>query len=272
MSIFCSSGEQNYIELFLYSANGLSVFGSVMVLMTYIMLPKLLNNKSRRLLAYLNLSNLFYGAIEIFLYHSIFTEQNIPQDQSFVVFLFVIYCFKYSTYLWPLILAINLYQIVAKYDNNLSHLEFLWLFIGFIFPIIIVFIMKCFGLVQFHETLIITTMQYIIPVIFIAFFILLTYIKLIKASKFAFEEEEARKFIRMIIPYPIITVIISIPYCAFNILYSSSGCFTLFLISLLSIRCLQGFFEALVFGFNPTVREEWKSYFRKNDEEFKLIL
>ena len=104
------------------------------------------------------------------------------------------------------------------------------------------------------------------------FFTLLAYIKLIKASKLAFEEEEeAKKFIKMILPYPLITIVISIPVCVFNIMYSSEGCFTLLSGIFVSIKFLQGALDAIVFGSNPTVREEIRYYFRKNNEIIDLM-
>ena len=267
MSICCLSEQEEMIQALIYSTNGLSIFGSFMVILTYFFLPKLRENRSRRFLAYLNISNLLYGVAEVFIYQDIFINQSIPQNPSFKAIFFASYCFRYTTFIWPLILAINLYQIVAKRNNNLTRYEFLWLFIGFVIPIMIVFTLNCFGLIQFHQSITVIITQYIIPIILMVFFILSAYFKSIKASKLAFgEEEEAKKFIKMILPYPLITIVISIPVCVFNIMYSSEGCFTLLSSAFLSVRFLQGALDAIVFGFNPTLREEIRKYFRKNNE------
>ena len=125
MSIFCSSElEGKIIQSLIYSANGLSIFGSIMVLTTYIFLPKLRENRSRRFLAYLNISNLAYGVVSTLVFGDIFINQSIPQNQSFKALLFISYCSRYSSFIWPLILAIILYQTIIKRSNNLSRYEF----------------------------------------------------------------------------------------------------------------------------------------------------
>ena len=208
MSLFCSSGDlEGIIKSLIYSTNGLSILGSIMVLMTYILLTKLRKTSSRRYLAYLNISNLLYGITALLVYQDIFKNESIPQSQYFSDSYFVLYSLRYCSFLWPLILAINFYQIVATNKNNTSRYEFIWLLVGFVVPFITVFILNYFGLIQFHQSLTVTIIQYITPVVFILFFILLAYVKSINASKFAFEdEEEVKKFIKMILPYPIITI------------------------------------------------------------------
>ena len=126
MSIFCSSElEEKIIQSLIYSTNGLSIFGSIMVLTTYIFLPKLRQNRSRRFLAYLNISNLLYGIISTLVFGDIFINQGIPQNQSFKALLFISYCSRYSSFIWPLILSIILYQTIVKRNHNLSRYEFI---------------------------------------------------------------------------------------------------------------------------------------------------
>ena len=102
----------------------------------------------------------------------------------------------------------------------------------------------------------------------IAFFSLLTYIKLIRASKFSLEEEEAKKVTKMILPYAMVTIVTSISFCAFNIFISNApgGCIQFLSGIFLSIKSLQGALDAIVFSFNPTAKEEMKKYFNKNNE------
>ena len=269
MDLFCSSFPSGLEEIFpwlIYLTNGLSAFGSIMVLMTYVLLPKLRSNWLMRYLAYLNISNLFYGIMTIIVYHDIFNDHY----QSFTASFFILFCFKYSSLIWPLILVINLYQMVAKRKNNLSYYEFLWLFIGFALPTITVYIMNHFGLIQFHQSLDINIIQYIIPVILMVSASLLTYVKLIKAAKVNLQMEEAKNFIKMILPYPVIAITISVPAIAFNILYSSEGCFTLLSSVFLLIRFLQGAFDSIAFSFNIVLKEERKKYFKRNELIVKM--
>ena len=264
MELFCSSFPSDLEEIFpwlIYLTNGLSAFGSLLVLMTYVLLPKLRSNWLMRYLAYLNISNLFYGITTILVYHDIFNDNY----QSFTASFFILFCFKYSSLIWPLILVINLYQIVAKRKNNLSHHELLCLFIGFIIPAITVFSMNHFGLIQFHQSLDISIIQYTIPVISMISVSLLTYVKLIKAAKANLQVEEAKKFIKMILPYPVITVATLVPACVFNIIYSSEGCFTPLSSTFLLIRFLQGAFDSIAFSFNIVLQEERKKYFKRNE-------
>ena len=125
MSIFCQSDLGEIVPSLIYSTNGLSIFGSTMVLLTYILLPKLRKNWFMRYLAYLNTSNLFYEVSSILLYYDIFTNQSNPQNQLSTS-IFIVYAIsRYSSFIWPLILAFTLYQIiVAKRSNNLSRYEF----------------------------------------------------------------------------------------------------------------------------------------------------
>ena len=124
MNSFCSSEEETKIIKYLvYSTNGLSIFGALMVLITYIIVPRLRRNWLMRYLAYLNISNLFYGALQILIFLEIST--NTIQIQSLKFTNLVLSCCTYSSSIWPLILAINLYQIVVKHNNNLSRYEFI---------------------------------------------------------------------------------------------------------------------------------------------------
>ena len=267
MSVFCPSYLEETIPFLVYSINGLSVFGSIMVLTEYILIHKIRENWLMRNLAYLNISNLFFGASAIFVYYDIFMNQTIPQNQLFNVIFAVHTISRYSSFIWPLILAINLYQIiVAKRSNNLSRYECFWLLIGFVIPILIISILKCFGQIQFEQSLAPTLINFIIPVVLIIFFTLLAYIKFIKAAQVAFGNEEAKKIMKIILPYSFATIIILIPVCAFNILYSNDGCFTLLSSILLLIRFLQGAIDAIIFSFNPSIREEIRKYFRKSNE------
>ena len=272
MVIICSPKEdKEIIQILYYSTNGLSTICSIMVLMAYVLLPNLRNNWLMRYLAYLNISNLFFGIISIiYVYYEIFLNQSTPTPQFSTALFSAYFCFNYSSLIWPLILAINLYQIVAKRNNNLSRYEFHCLFIGFIIPIIISLILGSSGFINtssdFNEAII-----YLIPVILMVIVSLMTYIQLIRALKFAFEEEGAKRFIKMILPYPLISVSISASVFAFDILYSNGGCTTLLSSIFLSIKLLQGAFDALVFSFNPTVRIEIKSYFKKSDEAIDRI-
>ena len=270
MNSFClSEQETKIIKYLVYSTNGLSIFGAIMVLITYIIVPKLRRNWLMRYLAYLNISNLFYGALQILMFLAIST--NTIQTQSITFINLVLSCCTYSSSIWPLILAINLYQIVAKRNNNLSTYEFIYLFFGFIIPIIIVFILNCFGLIQLKNP-VFGIIDYLIPLILIIIFSLLTYIKLIRASIFALEEEETKKVIKIIIPYPLVTIVASLSMCSFIIVFSPNECFTLLSGILLSIRCLQGALDAIVFSFNPTVKEEMRKHFIKNNEMNDSIL
>ena len=178
MSSFCLLGEDaEIVKSLMYSANGLSMFGTVMVLITYIMIPKLRKNWLMRYIAYLNISNLFLAVMEMLIFYYVSTKVN-QETQSFKTTYFVLYCSIYSTFIWPLILAINLYQIIAKRNNNLSRYEPFCLFIGFVAPIIIAFILNCFGLIHF-ASMRFKIIEFGIPEILIGFFSLLTYIKLI---------------------------------------------------------------------------------------------
>ena len=276
MSIFCLSSSSDLMEIIpnlVYLTNGSSIFGSIMVLLLYILLPKLRKHWFMRYLAYLNISNLCVGVTSMLLSFDIFINQIIPQNQSFISIYVVFFSFRYSSFIWPLIVVVNLYQIiVAKRSNNLSHYELFWLVIGFVIPIIVVFILSCFGLIQFKQNLTLIIIEFIIPIIFLEFFTLLTIIKFAKAAQFAFGNEEAKKIIGMILPYSLAAIVISIPACAFNIIYSFDGCFTFSSGLFLSLRGLQGAFDAIVFSFNPNVREEMRKYFRNSDETINLIL
>ena len=270
MSLFClSQEEEQIIKICIYSANGLSIFGAIMVLLTYIIIPKLLKNWLMRYLAYLNISNLFFGVTAILVFYYTSINQIEATLFSRIIYL-AFYCFTYSSIIWALILAINLYQIVAKHNNNLSKYEPLWLFIGFVIPIIIVLTLKYFELIQFHSNLRVIELE--IPVILIAFFSLLTYIKLMRGSTFSLEEEEAKRIIKIILPYPLVTIVASLSACPFYILFSQNECFTLLSGIFWSIRCLQGILDAIVFGFNPTVKQEMRNYFNKNNEMNSTIL
>ena len=273
MSIFCSPDVGKIIPFLFYSTTGLSIFASILVLITSILLSKLRNNWFMRYLAYLNLSNLFNTFAVTLLYHDIFITQSIPQNESFIVIHLAFFCSRYSSFIWPLILAINLYQmIVAKRSNNLSRYEFFWLFIGFVIPIIVVFILNCFGLIQFQQNFTLIFIEIVIPIVLMIFFTFFAYIKLAKASKSAFGEEEAKKMMKMILPYSIAIIVMSVPTCAYNILHLSSECFTFLSGMLLPFRGLQGTIDAIVFSFNPAVREEMRKYFRERNETTEVIL
>ena len=97
---------------------------------------------------------------------------------------------------------------------------------------------------------------------------------MIRSSTLSLEEQEAKRIVKMILPYPLITIIISISLLTFYILSlkSPNGCYTLLAGIFLSIRCLQGTLDAIVFSFNPTVKEEMRKYFKKNDTTNNVIL
>ena len=253
------------IPYLIYSINGLSIVGAIMVLITYILFPKLRENWFMRYLAYLNISNLFFGASSIFIYYNIFTEQSIPQTQVFTAIFLVHSIFRYSSFIWPLILAITLYQIIlAKRSNNLSHYELFWLFIGFFIPIIIVLTLYCFGLIPFYEKIAVTIIEIIIPEMLMILFTFLAYVKFNNAAIFAFGDEEAKKIMKIILPYSFTTILILIPACAFNIINSLKRCMTPLSSVLLSLKLLQGTVDAIIYSFNPAVREEIRKAFRKN--------
>ena len=272
MTTFCPPDLEETIPFLAYSINGLSIFGSIMVLMTYILIPKIRENWLMRNLVYLNLSNLCFGASSMFVYYEHFHQLISPQAILPQVVIWLYFCFKYSAIIWPLILAINLYQIIAKHNDNLPRFELLWVFIGFVIPIIIVITLKSFELIQFQQNLTFTIIEFIIPTFLLVFFTLLTYIKFINTAQLVFGKEVAKKMMKTILPYSFTTIVISIPSCAFSILFSIDHCFTLLSSVFLLIRFLQGAIDAIICSFNPTVREEMRRYFRKSDERINLTV
>ena len=268
MTFICEneSGENmEIIGILLYSTNGFSIFCSTMVLISYIILPKLFKNWLMRYLAYLNITNLFFGVISI-LYANILITRQSPGN----LFFYIYFSIRFSSLIWPLIIAIKLYQII-KWNNTLSQYEPLFVIIGFLGPIIITCILWLFGLN--NESLLVKVIVLLIQVFLMIFFTLLTYIKMIKAAKFALDNETAKGFIKLILPYVVVIITVSLSAFAADIMYISEECFSINSSILISIKYLQGFFDAIIFSLNPTVKEEVRKYFKKdNDKEIDLIL
>ena len=274
MSDLCTSeaASSNIINIIYYSENAFSLLGSAIVLLTYIILPKLRKTCSMRYIAYLNIANLYFGIASILIYY--FNDFNIYQTDFNQCLGFIFFYFYYSTLIWPLIFAINLYQIVEKHKSNISRYEIHYLCIGFVVPLILVATYQYLGWLEstFNPTIISGLLMTYIPIFIILAITSFIYIKLIIAFKTIFNEKEAKSMIIQILPYPLITFILVICLLIFQIEMETQPCITFIEILIGSLKNLQGIADAFVYGFNPVVQEEIKIYFNKKNNKQNLHL
>ena len=76
----------------------------------------------------------------------------------------------------------------------------------------------------------------------------------------------------MILPYILVIITVSISACASDIMCIIEGCYSTNSIILISIKWLQGFFDAIIFILNPTVKEEMRKKFSNDKKQVVDLL
>ena len=257
-SMCITQDQEDLINILTYTENIICVIASGLVLATYMILPNLRKSWAMRSIAYLNISNFLFNI-------TVIISTTITDDTEVMTIInFLNPCLSYSTTIWPLIFGINLYQIIVNHHVDLSRYELLHLFIGFIFPVILVSLWEVIDSMDIESELIMEITQYYAPMFLILLLFICIYIKLMRTIKVLFKEEDAKKFIKQVLPYPIIAVTATLSLCASQLVGELNGCYTLLANLLPLIKYSQSIFDAIIYGFNPTMKEELKNYYNSS--------
>ena len=239
------------------SAHIISFISALCVLITYCIIPNLKKNLLQRFVAYLNISNFLWNIGSILIIIGKYYDFNCDLIQIFSL----IGIFGWSTAnIWSFLFSLNIYWML-KGNQNLKKYEIYALIFNYVIML----------LVTIAYTYVISNTQnyfFLVDLVGGLFLILamiatiFIYKKVVQASKIIFDLENSKRALINIMRYPIVTIIMIIMYIIERILFVMEGC-SIILTVIFTFRCLQGFIDAIIYGFNSSVRDEIRFYFSK---------
>ena len=238
----------------------ISFISASIILITYCVIPSLKKNLLLRLVAYLNISNFLWNIASIL----IIIGYNNNFSCSWIQFFSFIGIFGWSTgTIWSLIFSLNIYWML-KGDQNLKKNEKYALIFNYV-----IMLLMSIGYTNIADTQM-KYYGYVVDLVGVIFLFtamigtIFSYIKVVKASKTMFNNENFKKMAINILRYPIVTMIMAILYIIERIIFTIQGeiCTTILMVIFI-FRGLQGFIDAIIYGFNSSVRYEIRYYFSK---------
>ena len=270
----CTSSDQTleqFLEISSFTTSSISCLSTLLVLITYYILPNLRQHWTMRFIGYLIIANFLYSlsmlTSGIFLLNQY--DNSILNE---IVGIYLIPTFSISSILWASVFGLKLYFVVVQHRLHSKEDEIIALLTGFGLPNILTIIWMSFKWPQTYldsegnEDFIEYKVFYCyVPSAIILIISVLSYIRIIIASKMIFPEE-SHLFLKQIAPYPIAIWIIVITLYMQFFTEEDNSCKGM-IISLVStnIRNMQGFIDAMIYGFNPIMRNELKKYFEKKN-------
>ena len=249
----CSDTDDhfNYITLL---SSVLSLISTLISIFIYFILPNLKKNKALRLITYLLASNAIsslgcFGAVAV----STSISSLMWLDVFSISYIFGFY----SGINLTLIFSLNLYFEVY-HKKNLLEFQKLIIFSSFgisgIVAILAVFLFKL------NQIFIVFFTIYIISVTTVTIGL---YIKVIVAFK-QISYPQAMQCMKDLAIYPLVGIFMMFLFCSQQILFFMQGCYSTYYLIFIGIRGLQGFIDAIIYGFNLTVRAEiYKTFCRR---------
>ena len=274
MSQICTSSDQTleqFLEISSFITSSISCLSTILVLITYYLLPNLRQYWTMRFIGYLIIANFLYS-ISMLTSGILFLTQYADSILNEIMGLYLIPTFSISSILWASVFGLKLYFVVVQHRLHSKEDEIIAILTGFGLPNMLTIIWVSLGWSQTYldsegnEDFIEYMVFYCyVPSAIILIISVLSYIRVIIASKMIFQEE-SHLFLKQIAPYPIAIWIIVITLYLEFITAQDNSC-TGMIVSLVStnIRNMQGFIDAIIYGFNPIMRNELKIYVEKKN-------
>ena len=230
----------------------LSLISLLISLLTYFIFPNFRKNNALRLIGYLLASNAISNVCIITVTANILTLANVSPTYYF--------SFTFGINL-TLIFSLNLY---CDFYHKKSLLGFEKLII------IISTVMSGILVIRFALNYLVT-----IVIAFIYFIPLMMatiglYIKVIIGFK-KISYPGVRQCMKDLAIYPVVSIVIMILFCTQHILFIMQQCFSDDYFIIIGISCSQGFINAIIYGFNTTVKAEISKKFCKRQQINILI-
>ena len=255
--------SNNATRIIIYGivASSISIFASLIVLITFAFVPPIHKNVNLRYIAYMIISSLIYNISSVFQSVILLNDSD---NQIPLYLTYFIWYGLYSSILWGIIFAINLKNIIQNKPLDMRRSEFYNLMVGYGSPLTITIICSLYNDQQPNTILSLLIFHYV-PEILAILAIIGVYIKIFIGSKLLFGDnnEYNKVLIREISLYPIVLVITILLIIITQSISIYDNNYQIQRLSTGIIGCttqLQGLINSVIYGFNISVREEIKNY------------
>ena len=233
----------------------ISLISLLISLLTYFILPNFKKNKALRLIGYLLASNAISSVINII--PGTFTATK--SGWRIIFTLIKLFSFNVGINL-TLIFSLNLYCDVYR-KKSLLESEKLIIIISIGIAGLLALILTVAFLLNYDVSIIIEFI-YVIPVMTATIGL---YVKVIVGfNKISYPG--AIQCMKDLAIYPIVSIVMMILFCSQHILFIRQKCWSDYYWIVYGIRAFQGFINAMIYGFNTTVRAEISKKFCKRQE------
>ena len=252
--------EMHIIELSNILIYLISLVSLLISLLTYFILPNIKKNKPLRLIGYLLASNAISIVTGIISY--IFTANELTWRIMFTMIYFFSFTVENNL---TLIFSINLYYDVY-HKKSLVEFEKLIILISNLIAGIMALILTI-GYALNYQVGIIISFVYFIPLMTATIGL---YVKVIIGFK-KISHPGAMQCMKDLAIYPVVNIVIMILFCTQHILFIVQNCWSDYYKIIAGISGFQGFINAIIYGFNTTVRAEINKNFCKRQQLNILI-
>ena len=266
----CITDENSiFIKLTILLA-GISALFSLAVIIIHLKIPNLRKNPNFRYTIYI-ISSVFINNLFSAIYLKIW-GMNVTCSVPMRIIGSIAFFGLYSSIIWCILFAWNIYQIIVKNvmdftKNELYHI-FFTLGISLIFTVVTTNLAISDGncVPIFLSTDIQVNIAYIIPEFGIIMIVIVLYVKIIIASKTTLGGINYETFVKQIILYPIVVVIMITCVIAQQLIYQYDVCQFNAFHGLGFSKQLLGIMNAILYGYNSTVKEEIKYYYHNHSK------
>jgi len=168
---------------------------------------------------------------------------------------------------WAIIFALNAYTIMVDSESTTESKEKIYLVLGFMIPLLVTIVWYTFfsGNETFTTSLLVMYVITGVPLVILIYI----YAKIIVHFRRVLDKQHAKKMCYQIIGYPTVLVINLLVTICVTVMAQADGCFSLVSVSLNGVWCFQGLIDAVLYGFNPVLRNEVENY-RKRKSTISL--
>ena len=266
----CITDENSiFIKLTILLA-GISALFSLAVIIIHLKIPNLRKNPNFRYTIYI-ISSVFINNLFSAIYLKIW-GMNVTCSVPMRIIGSIAFFGLYSSIIWCILFAWNIYQIIVKNINDFTKNECYHILFTYGISLFVAFFYRTFALndsdcipeflLKNYETL--KIIFGFIPEVIMVMIIIVIYVKIIIGSKTTLGAINYGTFIKQIILFPIGVIIYSTCTLAQQINFNITGCLNIVFLGIGSFKPLICLMNAILYGYNSTVREEIKYYYHNH--------
>ena len=245
---------------------GISTLLSLAVIMTHFIIPNLRKNRNIHYPMHIISSVFIYN-----LFSAIYLKiwgLNVSCSAPMRIIASIAFFGLYSSIIWCVLFAWNIYQIIVKNiiditKNECYHAVFTYgisLIVAVLYKILALYYGQCTPEFLPNDYEIVKIIFGFIPEVVMVMIAIVLYVKIIIGSKTTLGPINYGTFLKQIILYPIVVVILITCTLAQQINFDITGCLNMVFLGIGVLKPLICIMNAILYGYNSTVREEIKCY------------